>query len=200
MLFRFDAGSYDLIIDSHPLLVIDGCETGCASQAAEEKALLVAQKMIVTDEVLKGDILLKPGQRLDDDDLLLCDQIIKKLLAQEQPAEKPAEKIPEESMYDIYRKDKDEFRVPKSGFYFNTNESWAYVVGGKARIGVTDYVQKSLSDICFFSPPEIGIEVIQFDALGEIESGKSIFTLRSPVSGLVTAIKSRTFCRSEADQ
>jgi len=68
------------------------------------------------------------------------------------------------------------------------NDVWAYVVGNKARIGVTDFVQKSLSDIMFFTPVSIGNEIEQFDELGDIESGKAVFGIISPVSGTVTAL------------
>ena len=56
---------------------------------------------------------------------------------------------------------------------------------------MTDYVQKSLSDIMFFTPPAVGAEIAQFDELGVIESGKAVFEIISPVSGVVTAVNSK---------
>jgi glycine cleavage system H protein len=61
-------------------------------------------------------------------------------------------------------------------------------MGNRARIGITDFVQKSLSDILYFTPPDIGAEIDQFGEVGEIESSKSIFELISPVSGTVISI------------
>ena len=61
-------------------------------------------------------------------------------------------------------------------------------MGNKARIGVTDFVQKSLSDIMFFTPPAMGSEIEQFGEAGSIESGKAVFEIISPVSGMITAI------------
>jgi glycine cleavage system H protein len=55
-------------------------------------------------------------------------------------------------------------------------------------VGVTDYVQQSLSDIMFFTPPTVGTEVEQFGEVGTIESGKAVFEVISPVSGKVTAV------------
>ncbi|MGB9810018.1 MAG: glycine cleavage system protein H, partial [Caldanaerobacter sp.] len=78
--------------------------------------------------------------------------------------------------------------VPRSGFYFNENDCWAYVAGNRARVGVTDYVQQSLSDIMFFNPPEVGVEVEQFGELGAIESAKAVFEVVSPVSGKVVRV------------
>ena len=100
--------------------------------------------------------------------------------------------FPSKLNYEIYRRDKFIFRLPiEEGFFFNENDVWAYVSGNQARIGVTDYVQKSLSDIMFFTPPRIGAEIEQFDELGVIESGKAVFEVVSPVSGIVTAINQK---------
>ncbi|MCL2319381.1 MAG: glycine cleavage system protein H [Treponema sp.] len=105
------------------------------------------------------------------------------------PANTPDTFFPEKLSYEMYQKDKFIFRLPKDeGFYFNENDVWAYVYGKHARIGVTDYVQKSLSDILFFSPPPVGAAIDQFGELGAIESNKAIFEIVSPVSGVVTAI------------
>jgi glycine cleavage system H protein len=62
------------------------------------------------------------------------------------------------------------------------------VAGNRARIGVTDFVQKNLSDILYFTPPEIDAAIDQFGEVGEIESSKSVFELISPVSGKVISI------------
>ena len=62
------------------------------------------------------------------------------------------------------------------------------MIGNRARIGVTDFVQQNLSDILYFTPPEIGDEIDQFGEAGDIESSKSVFELISPVSGKVVTI------------
>ncbi|MEG0496254.1 MAG: glycine cleavage system protein H, partial [Eubacterium sp.] len=73
-------------------------------------------------------------------------------------------------------------------YLFNENDCWVLIDKEVARIGVTDYVQQNLSDILFVDFPEIGSEIDQFDDVGSVESGKSIFELVSPVSGIVSAI------------
>ena len=91
--------------------------------------------------------------------------------------------------YETYHNGKFIFRVPKNPeVYFNENDCWAYVIGNRARIGVTDFVQQNLSDILYFTPPDIGAEIDQFGEVGEIESSKSVFELISPVSGKVISI------------
>jgi len=62
------------------------------------------------------------------------------------------------------------------------------VIGNRARVGVTDFVQQNLSDILYFTPPDIGAEIDQFGEVGDIESSKSVFELISPVSGKVVSI------------
>ena len=96
--------------------------------------------------------------------------------------------FPEHLEYEIYKKDKFIFRLPKGDFYFNENDCWAYISGKYARIGVTDFVQQSLSDIMFFTPPTVGTEVEQFGELGTVESGKAVFEVVSPVSGKIIAV------------
>ena len=78
--------------------------------------------------------------------------------------------------------------MPKDGFYFNENDCWAYVSGNTARVGVADFVQQSLPDILFFTPPAVGADVEQFGELGAVESGKAVFEVVSPVSGKIIAI------------
>jgi len=96
--------------------------------------------------------------------------------------------FPGELHYETYKKDKSVFRLPSDiGFYFNENDVWAFVDGSCARIGVTDFVQKSMSDILFYTPPKLGDQIAQFEEAGAIESGKKVFDIISPVSGKITA-------------
>ena len=52
-------------------------------------------------------------------------------------------------------------------------------------------MQKSLSDIMFFTPPTVGAEIEQFDEAGSLESGKAVFEVICPVSGTITAVNDR---------
>ena len=96
--------------------------------------------------------------------------------------------MPNPIHYRSFSKGKFIFKVPESDYYFNENDCWALVKNGIARVGITDFVQQNLSDILFVDFPEVGRELAQFDDVGSVESGKSIFELVSPVSGVVTAI------------
>ncbi|QWC85122.1 glycine cleavage system protein GcvH [Nocardioidaceae bacterium] len=59
--------------------------------------------------------------------------------------------------------------------------------GGSVRLGITDYAQDSLGDIVYVELPEVGTEVTAGEAIGELESTKSVSEVYAPVSGTVTA-------------
>lgn len=178
-----------------PLLVIDGCATRCASKLAIVKNLKIVDKVMITEEARSASIEISASLRMSDGEKQLAQKIADRLLGE---PEKQTDIVQTTSFfpamldYETYKKDKFLFRVPTNkSFYFNENDVWAYVSGNKARIGVTDYVQKSLSDIMFFTPPSISSEVEQFDEVGIVESGKAVFEIISPVSGTVTVVNTR---------
>jgi glycine cleavage system H protein len=189
--YRVAEKKYKKIAEEHALLVIDGCQTRCASKLAAEKNLEIARKVIITEEAKKHNIGLKSNLRLQDNEVALVEIILNGLHNTE---DKVMQFSAETSSvfnfeYETYQNGKFIFRVPKNPeVYFNENDCWALVVGNRARIGVTDFVQQNLSDILYFIPPEIGAEIDQFGEVGEIESSKAVFELISPVSGKVICI------------
>jgi glycine cleavage system H protein len=58
--------------------------------------------------------------------------------------------------------------------------------GNVVRVGITDYAQNSLGDIIFVNLPEVGTTVESGQAMGEVESTKSVSDVYAPVSGTVT--------------
>jgi glycine cleavage system H protein len=189
--YRVSEAKYNRIAGEHPLLVIDGCNTRCASKLAVEKNLKIFRKINITEEAKNHHIELKSNLRLKENENYLVDFILKGLKAEEDKVTaSPAET---ESAYNFryttFQNGKFIFRVPDNpDVYFNENDCWAYVIGNRARIGVTDFVQQNLSDILYFTPPDIGAEIDQFGEVGDIESSKSVFELISPVSGRVISI------------
>jgi glycine cleavage system H protein len=195
--YRVAEARYNKLAQEKPLLVIDGCATRCASKLAAEKGLKIAERLNVSDYAKAENVALGAGLSLDADAQGLVERAVAKLLSDSKndKASQTSEVddfFPSNLDYETYKKEKFIFRLPTNeGFYFNENDVWAYVSGNRARIGVTDYVQKSLSDIMYFTPPAIGAEIAQFDELGVIESGKAVFEIISPVSGVVTAINEK---------
>lgn len=190
VLLRVADARYKKVIEEKPLLVVDGCQTRCASKLASEKGFKVAHKITVTAEAKNKGIELGNALRLDNKELDLAEQVVDALLKEPEISEAENSTIssPKHMNYETYKKDKFMFKVPKEGFYFNENDCWAYISGNRARVGVTDYVQQSLSDIMFFTPPVVGAEIEQFGELGTVESVKAVFEIVSPVSGRIVAI------------
>ncbi len=58
---------------------------------------------------------------------------------------------------------------------------------GNLRIGITDFAQDALGDVVFVSLPEVGAEVSAGDAVGEVESTKSVSEIYAPVNGTIVA-------------
>jgi glycine cleavage system H protein len=56
------------------------------------------------------------------------------------------------------------------------------------RVGITEFAQDSLGDVVFVELPEVGAEVQAGDAVGVIESVKSVSDLYSPASGRVVRV------------
>lgn len=66
-------------------------------------------------------------------------------------------------------------------------------VGGESgaetvRLGITEYAQEALGDIVFVTLPAVGTAVDAGQALGEVESTKSVSDVYAPLAGTVTAV------------
>ncbi len=189
--YRVSETKYNKLAREHSLLVIDGCQTRCASRLSAEKNLKISRKVTVSEEAKNHNVELKNNLTLLENENTLIEIILNGLLS----AEDKIIPVPDKSdiqydfEYETFQEGKFIFRVPKNPeIYFNENDCWAYVIGNRARIGVTDFVQQNLSDILYVTPPSIGAGIDQFGEVGEIESSKSVFELVSPVSGKVISI------------
>jgi glycine cleavage system H protein len=195
--YRVADTRYNKLAQDNHLLVLDGCATRCASKLAAEKGLKIADRLNITDFAKEENVTLGTGLNLNTEAQELVERAVTNLLnisetAETRQADAADDFFPSHLNYESYRKEKFIFRLPtEKGFYFSENDVWAYISGNRARIGVTDYVQQSLSDIMYFTPPTIGAEIAQFNELGVIESGKAVFEIISPVSGVVTAINEK---------
>ncbi|WP_120005840.1 glycine cleavage system protein GcvH [Nesterenkonia muleiensis] len=59
---------------------------------------------------------------------------------------------------------------------------------GVVRIGITDYAQDSLGEVVYVEFPEVGQEINAGEAVGEIESTKSVADIYTPLSGEVVRL------------
>jgi glycine cleavage system H protein len=73
---------------------------------------------------------------------------------------------------------------------YTAEHEWVRTPGetaGSVRVGITDYAQDALGDIVYVQLPEVGASVTAGDAIGELESTKSVSDVYSPVTGEVVA-------------
>jgi glycine cleavage system H protein len=71
---------------------------------------------------------------------------------------------------------------------YTAEHEWVRQDGSVLRIGITDYAQDQLGDIVYVSLPEVGAVVTAGDAIGELESTKSVSDVYAPVAGTVTSV------------
>jgi len=192
VLYERSPKRYEKVLGDGRLVVIDGCKTGCASKLAAERGLKIAKKLTVTEAAKERGVKAGKDPHLGHFLRELLPAFAEELLAAE-----PDETLPAAGMqgsfggtvtYREFSVDKFIFRVPESGYFFNENDCWARVEGTRARVGVSDYVQQSASDMVFFEPPAIGTEVSIFDEVGSLETTKTALDIISPVSGKVVAV------------
>jgi glycine cleavage system H protein len=74
---------------------------------------------------------------------------------------------------------------------YSQDHEWVKVEGTTGRIGITDFAQDQLGDIVFVELPEVGRTVKAGEAIGVVESVKSVSDVLSPVSGKVTRVNGR---------
>jgi glycine cleavage system H protein len=72
---------------------------------------------------------------------------------------------------------------------YTAEHEWVRLADGSTsvRVGITDYAQQALGDVVFVSLPEVGAQVAQGAAFGEVESTKSVSDLYAPLAGTVAA-------------
>ena len=73
---------------------------------------------------------------------------------------------------------------------YTSEHEWVRSPGeaeGSVRIGITDYAQDALGDIVYVSLPEVGADVEDGSAVGELESTKSVSDVYAPLTGSVVA-------------
>ncbi len=80
--------------------------------------------------------------------------------------------------------DKFELRVHK-GFYYTRDDLWVSVENGKAKVGVSDYLQRTSGDVAFIEVAKPGSAVEKNREFATVESAKTTVALLSPLSGKI---------------
>ena len=77
--------------------------------------------------------------------------------------------------------------IPEDLRYTAEHEWVTPAKDGPVRVGITHFAQDALGDIVFVQLPDRGSAVQAGEALGEVESTKSVSEIYAPVSGTVAA-------------
>ena len=73
-------------------------------------------------------------------------------------------------------------------FRYSKDHEWIKVEGDEALVGITDFAQHQLGDIIYVELPPAGKELAARQALGVVESVKSVSDIYAPVAGQVIAV------------
>ena len=76
---------------------------------------------------------------------------------------------------------------PETLKYTKTHE-WISVQGKTAKVGITEYAQKEISDVVFVELPKVGLAAQKEKGAAVVESVKAAFDIYAPVSGKVTQV------------
>ncbi|HEY1573168.1 MAG TPA: glycine cleavage system protein GcvH [Pseudonocardiaceae bacterium] len=77
--------------------------------------------------------------------------------------------------------------TPEELKYTQEHEWVARTGPDTVRVGITDYAQEQLGDVVFVQLPEPGEQVTAGQAIGEVESTKSVSDVFSPLAGEIVA-------------
>ncbi len=73
-------------------------------------------------------------------------------------------------------------------FLYTKDHEWIKVEGDEGVVGITDFAQNHLGDIIYIELPAVGKKLDAHQAIGVVESVKSVSDVYSPVAGEVVAV------------
>ncbi len=73
----------------------------------------------------------------------------------------------------------------RKGFYYTHDDLWVSIENGQAKVGVSDYLQKTSGDMAFIEVAKAGSTIEKGKELGTVESAKATIVLLCPMSGRV---------------
>jgi glycine cleavage system H protein len=80
---------------------------------------------------------------------------------------------------------------------YTPEHEWARVDGDTVTVGITSFAQEALGDIVYVQLPAAGTDITAGEAIGEVESTKSVSDVYAPVSGVVAERNARLDARPE---
>ncbi|MGB3828619.1 MAG: glycine cleavage system protein GcvH [Ornithinimicrobium sp.] len=81
-----------------------------------------------------------------------------------------------------------ELEYPDDVLYSTEHEWVREQDDGVVRVGITSFAQDALGDVVYVSLPTVGDTLSKGEAVGEVESTKSVSDLYAPLAGEITAV------------
>lgn len=79
--------------------------------------------------------------------------------------------------------------LPEALWYWVDDQTWAQPLpDGTVRVGITALGLKASGDIYMCRPKSVGSELVQGRSMGVVELSKSVVSVKSPLSGVVTRV------------
>lgn len=79
--------------------------------------------------------------------------------------------------------------LPTHLWYWVDDQTWALpLAGGVVRVGITALGLRASGDVYMCRPKSVGSEVQQGRSIGVVELSKSIVSVKSPLSGVITRV------------
>ncbi len=95
-----------------------------------------------------------------------------------------------------YVADKFIFKVGKSLLY-TEDDLWIEMRNNRFQIGVTDFLQRRGGDVVFVELPQTGSKIGKGEELAQLETIKTVISVKSPMDGTVTEANSKLADRPE---
>lgn len=76
----------------------------------------------------------------------------------------------------------------RSDLRFTEEHEWVRIEDDIATVGVSEHAQEELGEIVFVELPKLDKEVCQMDEVGTIESVKTVSSLFSPLTGIISEV------------
>jgi len=163
---------------SSQVICIDGCSVKCASKLAQARG----NKDILAVEVTDSTAAIEDSEETKSAVAESVRRLYQKTISTASPDILP--KDANDSAFFIEKIDKFILKVQK-GLYYSDNDFWARVEGEDVRIGASDLLQQTVSDIFFVELAEIGTTVEFGDDVGGFESTKTAIEIITPISGTI---------------
>ncbi len=90
---------------------------------------------------------------------------------------------------DYYQEVADKFIFTvKKGLLYTENNVWIDLRNGKAKIGVTDFLQRRGGDVVFVNILKKGSTIKRLDEIASYETIKAVMPVTSPLNGVIAEI------------